>query len=213
VKSDVASYVGAVIREVDSREHEGRLARVVVATRTYDTTIEDVWDALTNAERIPRWFLPISGDLRVSGSYQLQGNAGGEITRCEPPRLFAVTWVMNGPVSWLTVSLASDPAGGTRLELEHVAHVEDEWWDRFGPGAMGTGWDLALMGLGRHLATGIAVDRSAALAWSASEEGREFIRQSSNEWCKASIRAGTSEAAAKAAAARTTAFYGGEHKD
>jgi DNA-binding transcriptional ArsR family regulator len=129
--------------------------------RTYDTTIEDVWDALTNAERIPRWFLPISGDLRLSGSYQLQGNAGGEITRCEPPRLFAVTWVMNGPVSWLTVSLASDPAGGT-----------------FGPGAMGTGWDLALMGLGRHLATGIAVDRSAALAWSASEEGREFIRQS-----------------------------------
>jgi hypothetical protein len=164
--------------------------------RTYDTTIEDVWDALTHAERSPRWFLPISGDLRLSGSYQLQGNAGGEITRCEPPRLFAVTWVMNGPVSWLTVSLASDPAGGT-----------------FGPGAMGTGWDLALMGLGRHLATGIAVDRSAALAWSASEEGREFIRQSSNEWCKASIRAGTSEAAAKAAAARTTAFYGGEHKD
>jgi uncharacterized protein YndB with AHSA1/START domain len=154
VKSDVASYVGAVIREVDSREHEGRLARVVVATRTYDTTIEDVWDALTNAERIPRWFLPISGDLRLSGNYQLQGNAGGEITRCEPPRLFAVTWVMNGPVSWLTVSLASDPAGGTRLELAHVAHVEDEWWDRFGPGAMGTGWDWALMGLGRHLATG-----------------------------------------------------------
>jgi hypothetical protein len=77
----------------------------------------------------------------------------------------------------------------------------------------GSGWDLALMGLGRHLATGIAVDRSAALAWSASEEGREFIRQNSNEWCKASIRAGTSEAAAKAAAARTTAFYGGEHKD
>lgn len=75
MKSDVASYVGAVIREVDSREHEGRLARVVVATRTYDTTIEDVWDALTNAERIPRWFLPISGDLRLSGSYQLQGNA------------------------------------------------------------------------------------------------------------------------------------------
>ena len=112
MKSDVASYVGAVIREVDSREHEGRLARVVVATRTYDTTIEDVWDALTNAERIPRWFLPISGDLRLSGSYQLQGNAGGEITRCEPPRLFAVTWGRIGKVWMLPM-----------VPFEHVIHV------------------------------------------------------------------------------------------
>src|SRR5882724_8555264 len=29
------------------------------------------WDAMTNAERIPRWFLPISADLRLSGRYQL----------------------------------------------------------------------------------------------------------------------------------------------
>jgi hypothetical protein len=63
-KIDVARQVGAVVREVGSREYEGKTARVVIATRTYDTTVDDVWDALTSAERIPRWFLPITGDSR-----------------------------------------------------------------------------------------------------------------------------------------------------
>ena len=73
---DILRYVGAVTREVRSVEKDGRPARVVVAACSYDTSVEDLWDAITNAERIPRWFLPISGDLRLGGRYQLQGNAG-----------------------------------------------------------------------------------------------------------------------------------------
>jgi uncharacterized protein YndB with AHSA1/START domain len=210
MKLDPSAYIGAVVRDVGSREYQGRPARVVVATRSYDTTIEDLWDAVTSAERIPRWFLPVSGDLRLGGRYQLQGNAGGEITRCEPPRLLSLTWEYGGGVSWLTVTLSGDPAGGTQLELEHIAHVEDGLWDRFGPGAVGVGWDLALMGLARYLASGVAVDRRDAEAWSASQEGKDFMRRSSREWGNASIKAGTPESAATAAAARTTAFYCGE---
>src|SRR4029434_452351 len=96
---DIAGLIGAVTREVTGREHDGRPARVVSASRTYDTTMEDVWDAVTNAERIPRWCLPVSGDLRLGGRYQLQGNAGGEITRCEPPRAVGMTWEFGGEVS------------------------------------------------------------------------------------------------------------------
>jgi uncharacterized protein YndB with AHSA1/START domain len=210
MKVDPSAYLGAVVREVASRDHEGRPARVVIATRSYDTTVGDLWDALTSAERIPRWFLPVSGDLRLGGRYQFEGNAGGEITRCEPPRLLAVTWEYGGGVSWLTVTLHAGAAGGTQLELEHIAHVEGDLWDRFGPGAVGVGWDLALMGLARYLASGAAVDRSEALAWSVSEEGKDFMRRSSQEWGKASIKAGTPESAASAAAARTSAFYCGE---
>ena len=207
---DPAAALGAVIREVSSREHQGKSARVVVATRRYDTDMDDLWDALTSAERIPRWFLPISGDLRLGGRYQFEGNAGGEITRCEPPRLLSVTWEYGGGVSWLTVTLKDDVTGVTRLELEHIAHVEDGLWDRFGPGAVGVGWDLALMGLARHLDSGAAVDRAAAMAWSTSEQGKSFMRESSEAWGRASIAAGTDEAAAHAAAARTSAFYCGE---
>ena len=210
MKFDIAATLGAVVREVASREHEGRMARVIVAARTYDTAIDDLWDALTNAERIPRWFLPISGDLRLGGRYQLKGNAGGAITRCEPPRHLAVTWEYGSEVSWVTVNLAEDRKGGTRLELEHVAHVDDERWGQFGPGAVGVGWDFAMMGLGRHLETGAAADPQAAMAWAGSAEGKDFMRRASDAWAEASIAAGTDAEAAKAAAARTTAFYTGE---
>jgi len=120
LKIDVLRYIGAVTREVQSREHEGRPARVVVATCAYDTTITDVWDAITNAERIPRWFLPISGDLRLGGRYQLHGNASGQVTGCEPPRSLALTWEFGGQVSWVHVQLTELSDGGTRLQLGQI---------------------------------------------------------------------------------------------
>jgi uncharacterized protein YndB with AHSA1/START domain len=205
---DVPRLLGAMTRRVDDRERNGRPARAVVASRTYDTGIDDLWDALTNAERLPRWFLPITGELRPGGRFQLQGQAGGEILRCEPPRSLSVTWEYGGEVSWVDVRLAEDPAGGTRLELEHTAHVDPRWGE-YGPGAVGIGWELALMGLDIHLGTGATVDPQQVAAWSASDAGKDFMRQSSDAWCRAAIDAGEDPAAATAAAARTTAAYTG----
>jgi uncharacterized protein YndB with AHSA1/START domain len=206
---DVAQHIGALTRTVAERVQDGRPARAVVATRTYDTTVDDAWDALTNPERIPRWFLPVSGDLRLGGRYQLEGNAGGEITACDPPRHLALTWEYGGEVSWVDVLLSEDPAGGTRLDLEHVAHV-DERWGEFGPGAVGVGWDLALVGLALHVASGEAVDPAEVMAWTASPDGKAFIGASSDGWGRASIAAGTPEQEAREAAARTTAAYTAE---
>lgn len=206
---DVLRYIGAVSREVQTRDHNGRPARVIVAACVYDTTLEDVWDAITSADRIPRWFLPISGDLRVGGRYQLQGNAGGEITACDPPRNLDLTWEFGGQVSWVRVQLMELSDGGTRLRLEHIAHVPDEFWNQYGPGAVGVGWDLSLMGLGRHLSTPSAMDPQQAAVWSASDEGKAFMRSSSNEWCQASIASGADQESARAAARQTAAFYTG----
>jgi len=206
---DIPRHIGAVTRKLETRLHEGRPARVVVAARTYDTTVDDLWDAITNKERIPRWFLPVSGDLRLGGRYQLQGNAGGTITRCEPPRVVAMTWEFGGDVTWLEVTLEPTADGRAKLQLEHMAHVPEPRWDEYGPGAVGVGWDTALLGLANHLATGASVDPREAMAWLGSENGREFVRKSSDDWCRASIDAGTDAAAARAAAARTTAAYTG----
>ncbi|GAA3741773.1 uncharacterized protein YndB with AHSA1/START domain [Spinactinospora alkalitolerans] len=204
---DVTHQISAVRRRVGTRTLEAGEARVVTVAQTYDATVDDVWDACTSAERIARWFMPVSGDLRVGGHYQLEGNAGGTVQRCDPPKGFAATWEYGGEVSWIEVRLTAEPQGGTRFELEHVAHVDDERWAEFGPGAVGIGWDMGLTGLALHLASGEAVDAEQGAAWAASEEGRRFMSLSSREWCDASIAAGTDEAEARAAAERVTAAY------
>lgn len=204
---DVTQQINAVRRQVGSRVLEAGEARVVTIGQTYRADLVDVWDACTNPERIPRWFLPVSGDLRLGGRYQLEGNAGGTVERCDPPHSFAATWEFGGEVSWIEVRLTSQEDGGTRLELEHVAHVDDERWAQFGPGAVGVGWDGCLMGLAIHLSTGWAVDHGESTAWVASDEGKTFMMLSSERWRDASIAAGTGEAEARAAADRTTAAY------
>jgi hypothetical protein len=103
-----------------------------------------------------------------------------------------------------------DVGGGrTRFELEHIAPGDDEHWPQFGPGAVGVGWELALPGLGRHLASGTAVNPADAAAWTLSEEGRQFISLSSQGWGEAAIEAGEEAVGAREAAVRTTAFYTG----
>src|ERR1700758_1174376 len=119
---DVTHEINSARRQVGRRVLEAGEARTVTIERTYDSPIDDVWDALTNAERIPRWFLPVSGDLRVGGRYQLEGNAGGVVERCKEPQSFAVTWEFGGMVSWLEVTLTPD-GERTMLELAHEAYV------------------------------------------------------------------------------------------
>lgn len=206
---DVAQQINAFRRMVGTRVLEAGEARSVTISRTYDSPIDDVWDACTNPERIPRWFLPISGDLQLGGRFQLEGNAGGTIERCDPPNGFAATWEYGGEVSWIELRLSTAAQAATRFELEHIAHVDDTRWAEFGPGAVGVGWDLGLVGLTTHLSTGQTVDPQAAAAWSASDEGRQFMSLSSRRWCDASVAAGADELDARAAADRTTAAYTG----
>lgn len=203
---EVTHRLNTVRRTVGTRVLEPGEARTVTVSRVYDTELEDLWDACTNAERIPRWFLPVSGELRLGGTYQLEGNAGGKIERCDPPNGFSATWEYGGEVSWIELRLTPE-AEGTRFTLEHIAHVSDERWAEFGPGAVGIGWDLMLTGLTLHLSSGGTVDPAAAMAWTMSEEGRQFITTASELWRDASIAAGTDPTEAGTAAERVTAFY------
>ena len=61
---DAEGHLGAVERSVSSQERDGQPARSVTLSRSYATTVDDLWDAVTNGERIPRWFVPISGELQ-----------------------------------------------------------------------------------------------------------------------------------------------------
>ena len=206
---DVVHQINAVRREVGTRAFDAGEAWTSTISQVYDGDVDELWDACTNPERIPRWFLPVSGDLRLHGRYQLEGNAGGTIERCDPPHGFDATWEYGGEVSWIEVRLRPEGDGRTRFELVHIAHVDDAKWVEFGPGATGVGWDLSLIGLSLHLSSGAAVDPAAVMAWSVSAEGKQFMTLSSERWCEANIAAGTDPATARAAAGRTTAAYTG----
>jgi uncharacterized protein YndB with AHSA1/START domain len=197
---------GLVTREVRSGSRDGAATKITVARRIYRVGQADLWDAVTSPDRLPRWFLPVSGDLRVGGRYQTEGNAGGVIERCQPPESFAVTWEFGGTRSWLAVTLT--PGGEhTVLELAHEALVDPERWQQFGPGAVGVGWDLALLGLGLHLASGAAVDPEEAAAFTATPDGADFIAGAAAGWGDAAAADGEDPATARQAAARTAAFY------
>lgn len=206
---DVTEQISGVRRTLGDRTLEAGEARVLTISQVYDTDIDDMWDVVTVAERIERWFLPISGELREGGKYQFEGNAGGTVTACDKPRSFAATWEFGGGVSWIEVRLTPEGDGSTRFTLEHTAHVDDHW-DQFGPGAVGVGWDSGLLGLAMHLAAPDAPrDNEAIMAWMVSDEGKQFLKLSSDAWAAADIAAGADPASAEKRAAATFAAYTG----
>ncbi|GGB66350.1 MULTISPECIES: SRPBCC family protein [Henriciella] len=203
---DFSKVFGAVDRSVEEGERDGKPVRAVRLSRVYDTDIDDLWDAITNPERLPRSFLPVEGDLRPGGRYQLVGNAGGTILKCDKPEHLSLTWEFGAEISWLEIHLSPD-GDEARLTLIHTAPVSPHW-ETYGPGAVGVGWDLGLMGMQFHLADPDA--KFDETAFGQSDEGKWLIRQCGKAWGKADAASGAEPEIAAKRAAATTAFYLGE---
>jgi uncharacterized protein YndB with AHSA1/START domain len=201
---DIEHEIAEIHRQVERRDGDEAPEVGVVVRRVYDADPADVWDAITDPDRLRRWFLPVSGDLREGGTFQLEGNAGGRILRCEPPRLLTVTFGSETSV----VELRLQPSGDqTVVSLEHVVPLE---MAGSGAGALfgGPGWDGALLGLGLHLRGEVTDDPVAAAS---SPEGIEFSRQSAHAWLATVETSGTAtpEEIAPAAEASMAGFAPG----
>jgi len=61
----------------------------------YDTDIDDLWSALTEPERLARWYGEIEGELRLGGEFHLRirdaGERTGRVDACEPPQRLLLT--------------------------------------------------------------------------------------------------------------------------
>ena len=117
----------------------------------YDTDIEDLWDACTNPERLPRWIATVPGDLRQGEEFDASFTSGFEgrcrIEVCERPhRLLVTTWDREtGDASTMEAKLEGS-ADGTRLVIEEsgvpVEHLA----------GYGAGWQVHAEDLAGHVA-------------------------------------------------------------
>ena len=197
---DLLDEVIAAHRDVRRRGSGDGEEISAVVRRRYDAAAADVWDAVTDPERLRRWFAPVSGDLRVGGAFQVEGNAGGDVRECDPPHALAVTW--GGPESVVRVRLTPDGDSATVLELEHSVPVA---FVGSGAGALyvGPGWDVAVLGLARFLA-GEVVDDPAA--WEGTPEGQRYALATIRAWSDAVGGTATAEEVAAAAEASRAQF-------
>jgi len=128
-------------------------ARVAVFTRTYETTVEDLWDACTNPERLRRWYVPVTGELRLGGAFQQVNMGSGTIVLCERPRLLRLS--LGGGADEIELRLADGPEVGTAtLELQHATTLDshDIGGQRYDAiFCMGGGYYPRLLALDRHL--------------------------------------------------------------
>jgi uncharacterized protein YndB with AHSA1/START domain len=127
-------------------------ARVAVFKRTYDAPIEDVWDACTNPDRLRRWYVPITGDLRIGGTFQQSPMGSGVITHCDAPHELRLS--LGGGADEIELRLAPAGHGQTALELQHATTIDQhqiggEVFDAIF--CMGGGYYPRLLALHRHL--------------------------------------------------------------
>ena len=71
-------------------------AGVVRIDDRYDTAIDDLWAALTDPDRLARWYGQVEGDLRSGGEFRVYLEAAdiestGRVEACEPRRRLLVT--------------------------------------------------------------------------------------------------------------------------
>jgi uncharacterized protein YndB with AHSA1/START domain len=132
------------------RNEDGR--RGVRFERELAAPPAEVWDALTDPERLARWLAPGSIDSHTAGAVRLDFGEGGLVTgrvlRSEPPSLLEFEWRFAGETESV-VRFELAPAGeGTRLVLDHRALAQEH------AAGYSAGWDAYLASLADQLEGG-----------------------------------------------------------
>lgn len=104
-------------------EKHGESYRLVY-DEIYPTDVDDLWQAVTDRDRLARWMADYSGDLRLGGTWEVASDddgpwARGTVTACDAPRSFTTTWHATGEEPTELVVRLEPADGGTRLVLAH----------------------------------------------------------------------------------------------
>jgi uncharacterized protein YndB with AHSA1/START domain len=135
-------------------------AGVVRIEDRYDTDINDLWAAVTEPDRVARWYGKVDGDLRLGGAFTLYVasadlHSTGRIDVCEPPRSLRVTTREtdesaqrgNGPSPFeTTIEATLNPDGAQTILTIEVRGVPLDKIEYFG-----TGWQIHAENLAAYL--------------------------------------------------------------
>ena len=116
----------------------------------FDTTVDDLWSALTEPDRLSRWLAEVTGELQLGGDFHARFTSGwegsGRVEVCERPhRLLAVMSPGSADQTVIEARLAAE-SGQTRLVVEERGLPLNE------AAAHGAGWQAHVEDLAAHLA-------------------------------------------------------------
>ena len=208
LRAKISDFHSSVDRNVEIVTIDGQPGRIVTIKRQFPTSVENLWETVTTAERIKRWFAPVNGDFKLGGRFQIEGNASGEVQSCQVLSNYSVTWEIFGDVSWVTLKIHQDEENAIALSLSHKMKHSPHW-DHYGSGATGVGWEYAFLGLYLYL-TEPETPQLTDEQFAPSEDGKFFFEHGSNGWRDASVKAGEIKEEAEKRARATTAFYTGQ---
>lgn len=174
----------------------------------YEASPEEIWDAITQPQRLEKWFEPTEGELIEGGRYQLtESDTEGTIQRCDRPRSVNITWEYDGDESAVQVTL-QPLEGGTHLTIRHTME-ENDHWRTYGPAATGIGWESSLVSLALHLNAASSDILQDLCNFAGSTEGHTYTDDAADAWKTAYVQSGADENQAQQQAIKTAAFYKG----
>jgi uncharacterized protein YndB with AHSA1/START domain len=117
----------------------------------FDTDIGDLWSALTDPDRLARWYGEVEGDLRLGGQFRArvfasESEGTGRVDSCEPPRRLLLTMAPGQPDEQVIEATLAADGGQTILVIEKRGMPLDHL------AAYGAGWQVHVEDLGAHLA-------------------------------------------------------------
>lgn len=206
-----------------------RAGNTITLSQTFEAAQAQLWEALTSAEHLARWFGTAQGEVEPGGRYELpEMETRGRFLEVEPLQRLLLSWEYGSSASDLELLIAPPEAGtdsgdsdsdsgdsegrGSVLTLRHTVPA-DAHWATFGPAATGCGWDAALYALALHLAEPEAELLPRLGRFAGSAEGAEFTRATAEAWYEAHVAAGADRKPARKASVRTAAFYLGEEPE
>ena len=150
--------VHGVLRRLEDQRGAVRVESV------YPTDPADLWEAVTDPERLARWVAVVEGLLEVGASFSARFTSGwegsGRVDTCEPPERLLVTMEPGGPGETVIEATLTPVDGGTRLVVEERGIPVPEL------PVHGAGWQTHLEDLATALAgdtPGPWIDRVRAL--------------------------------------------------